>query len=148
MADRQQRPPQRPPQQAAAWQQQRGWVQQGGGWQGHTTWQQSRTQNWANDHRTWTQRGGYGGYYIPQDQFSVSFGIGHFFRMQSRPTIYMGYPRFYYGGYSFLLVDPWPGSWSDDWYDTDDLYINYEDGGYYLYDRRYADIRMAVTVEM
>jgi hypothetical protein len=44
----------------------------------------------------------------------------------------MGYPRFQYGGFSFMLVDPWPEYWAEDWYDTDDLYIDYDDG-YYLY---------------
>ena len=29
--------------------------------------------NWASDHRTWAQRGGYGGYYIPQDSYNRSF---------------------------------------------------------------------------
>jgi hypothetical protein len=126
-----------------AWQQQRGWLQQGA-WQGHSTWQQSRAQNWTSDHRTWTQRGGYGGYYIPQDRFSFYFGSQHWFRMPS-PTIYMGYPRFAYGGFSFMLLDPWPEYWSDNWYSTDDVYVDYDDG-YYLYNRRYPDVRLAITV--
>jgi hypothetical protein len=93
------------------------------------------------------QRGGYGGYYIPQDRFSLSFGIQHWFRMQYLPTIYMGYPRFEYGGYSFLLLDPWPEYWGDNWYATDDVYVDYDDG-YYLYNRRYPDVRLAITVLM
>ena len=137
--------PQRSQQQAVAWQQQRGWLQQGA-WQGHSTWQQDRAQHWASDHRTWTQRGGYGGYYIPQDRFSFNFGSQHWFRMPS-PTIYMGYPRFAYGGYSFMLLDPWPEYWSDNWYSTDDVYIDYDDG-YYLYNRRYPDVRLAITVAL
>jgi hypothetical protein len=44
------------------WQQQRGWRQQSG-WQEHRTWEQHRAQRWQFDHRTWVQRGGYGGYY-------------------------------------------------------------------------------------
>jgi DNA mismatch repair ATPase MutL len=142
---RQQQQPQRTRQQATAWQTQRGWVQQGGGWQGHTTWQQDRSQNWGSDHRTWAQRGGYGGYYIPQDRFNLYFGDSHWFRMHSLPAFYMGYPRFSYGGFSFLLVDPFPEAWAEDWYDTDELYIGY-DNGYYLYDRRYPSIGLAVTV--
>jgi len=58
----------------------------------------------------------------------------------------MGYPRFDYGGYSFLLLDPWPEYWSDNWYDSDDLYIDYGGDGYYLYNRRYPDVRLAVTI--
>ena len=98
-----------------------------------------RAQRWASDHRTWAQRGGYGGSYIPQASFNLSFGSQHSFRMRSLPTMYMGYPRFAYGGYSFLLVDPWPEYWAANWYDTDDLYIAY-DNGYYLYDSRYPGI--------
>jgi len=147
-APQQQQQPQRTRQQAVAWQQQKGWLQQGGGWQGHSTFQQDRAQHWATDHRTWAQRGGYGGYYIPQATFSLSFGSQHWFRMQYRPTMYMGYPRFSYGGFSFMLVDPWPEYWSDDWYDADDLYIDYDDydSGYYLYNRSYPDVRLAITV--
>jgi hypothetical protein len=61
--------------------------------------------------------------------------------------MYMGYPRFYYGGSSFLLLDPWPGYWADDWYYSDDLYIDYDDG-YYLYNRMYPDVRLAITVAL
>jgi len=63
------------------------------------------------------------------------------------PSIYMGYPRFSYGGFSFMLVDPWPEYWAQNWYDTDDVYIDY-DNGYYLYNRRYPDVRLAVTVAL
>jgi hypothetical protein len=138
--------PQRTNQQAVAWQQKRGWVQQGA-WREHSTWQQGRARHWESDHRTWAQRGGYGGYYIPQARFSLYFGSQHGFRMRSRPTMYMGYPRFSYGGFSFLLVDPWPEYWSENWYDTDDFYIGYDDG-YYLHDRRYPGVGLAITVVM
>ncbi len=60
--------------------------------------------------------------------------------------MYMGYPRFSYGGFSFLLVDPWPGDWPEDWYSNDDLYIGYYDDGYYLYNRRYPDEALAITI--
>ena len=61
--------------------------------------------------------------------------------------MYMGYPQFQYGGYSFLLLDPWPEYWSDNWYNADDLYIDYDDG-YYLYNRSYPDVRLAITVSL
>ena len=137
---------QRSQEEARAWQQQRGWIKQGG-WKGQSTWRQARAQRWSSDHRTWTQRGGYGGYYIPQDRFRVSFGSQHHFRLRSQPVIYMGYPRFEYGGFAFLLVDPWPEYWADNWYDQDDVYIDYEDG-YYLYNRRYPQVRLAITVSL
>src|SRR5579862_5129420 len=66
--------------QAVAWQQQRGW-QQNGAWQGRSTWRQDRAQQWGTQHRTWAQRGGYGGYYIPQSTFGISFGSRHWFRI-------------------------------------------------------------------
>src|SRR5439155_15757010 len=116
--------PQRTQQQARVWQQQRGWLQQGGGWQGHNSWQQNRAQRWSSDHRTWAQRGGYGGYYIPRDRFNLYFGRQHVFRLHTTPVFYLGYPRFDYGGFSFLLLDPWPEYWPVNWYDYDDLYID------------------------
>ena len=76
----------------------------------------------------WAQRGGYGGYYIPQASFNLYFGDEHWFRMHSRPTIYMGYPRFSYGGSSFMIVDPWPQDWAENWYAVDDIYIGYNNG--------------------
>ena len=136
--------PQRTQQQASAWQQRKGWAPQGA-WQAHTTWQQSGSQTWDSDHRTWAQRGGYGGAYIPQARFNLSFGAQHSFRMSSLPSMYEGYPRFAYGGYSFLLVDPFPGTWAANWYDSDNLYITY-DNGYYLYDTRYPGVGLAITV--
>jgi len=95
--------------------------------------------------RDWAQRGGYGGYFIPQATFGMSFGSGHFFRLGGMPVMYMGYPRFSYGGFSFLMVDPWPGDWDPNWYSADDVYIDYDDG-YYLYNRRYPRERLAVTI--
>ena len=136
--------PQRTQQQAQAWQQQRGWQKQGG-WQGHDTWQQNRSQHWSSDHRTWGQRGGYGGYYIPQQTFDLDFGSQHFFRIGGIPSMYLGYPRFQYGGFSFLLVDPWPEDWAPNWYATDDVYIGYDDG-YYLYNRIHPGEAVAITI--
>ena len=131
-------------QQARAWQDHRGW-QRPDAWPEHATWRQHRARNWSRDHRTWLQRGGYGGFYIPADQFRLHFGVGHLFRLHTRPIIVMGYPRFQYGGYWFMLVDPWPESWAWDWYATDDLYIDY-DAGYYLYNRRHPGIAIAISV--
>ena len=143
---RNQHQPDRTHEQAQSWQQDQGW-QHGGGWQRHDTWQGDRARNWSSDHRTWAQRGGYGGYYVPQSSFSLYFGSGHFFRLGEQPVMYMGYPQFEYRGYSFLMVDPYPENWSDNWYNSDDVYIDY-DNGYYLHDRSYPDVRLAITVEL
>jgi len=61
--------------------------------------------------------------------------------------MYLGYPQFAYGGFSFLMVDPSPGDWSTNWYASDDVYIDYDDG-YYLYNRRYPQERLAITIEL
>ena len=132
--------------QAEAWQKQRGWMNNGG-WKGHDSWQKNRAQHWASEHRTWAQRGGYGGYYIPRERFGLYFGPAHFFRIRTRPVIYMGFPRFEYAGLSFLMVDPWPEYWAENWYDSDDVYIDFDDG-YYLYNRRRPGVRLAITVAL
>lgn len=137
-------PPERSNQQAKTWQQQASWHPQGS-WQAHSTWQQDRSSNWQSDHRTWSQRGGYGGYYIPEASFSLHFGDEHWFRIQSEPVIVDGYPRFQYGGYSFMMVDPWPSDWAPNWYAANDVYVGY-DNGYYLYNRAYPGEAIAITV--
>ena len=115
--------------------------------QQQAVWQQRRAQNWQSEHRTWQQRGGYNGYRIPDDRYRVRFGPNHWFRIRSYPMeLYGGYPRFQYGGFWFGFMDPWPEYWSDDWYDNDDVYIVYSDGGYYLYNRRYPHDRITITV--
>lgn len=110
-------------------------------------WQERRAKNWQSEHRNWQQRGGYNGYRIPEDRYNGYFGSGHSFRIYSYPVMMVGgYPRFQYGGYWFAMVDPWPEYWSDNWYDNDDVYIDYSDGGYYLYNRRYPRDRITVEV--
>jgi len=110
-------------------------------------WQQHRATNWQSQHQTWQQRGGYNGYRIPDDRFRGYFGSGHAFHIYSYPlVIFGGYPSFQYGGFWFSLLDPWPEYWADNWYDNDDVYIDYSGDGYYLYNRRYPGDRIAVMV--
>jgi hypothetical protein len=114
-----------------------------------SAWQQHRSQRWDSDHRTWQQRGGYRGYRIPDDRFRGYFGADHGFRIYGLPFLVVGgYPRFQYEGYWFSLVDPWPEYWGNDWYDNDDVYITYVDNGYYLYNRRYPDVGVAISISM
>jgi hypothetical protein len=140
---KQQAPPPTP-QQARAWQEQRGWLRQGG-WKAHDNWMQDRAERWSSDHRTWAQRGGYGGYRIPQDRFKLHFGSQHIFFIGTRPVMYLGYPRFEYSGFSFLLVDPWPEYWAENWYDVDNVHIEYDDG-YYLCNDSYPQVKMAIAI--
>ena len=112
-------------------------------WEGH------RAHDWKSEHRDWQQRGGYNGYRIPEDRYRGYFGPSHAFRIYSYPVLVVGgYPRFQYGGFWLSVVDPWPEYWSDDWYDNDDVYIEYYGGGYYLYNRRYPQDRIAVIVSV
>lgn len=78
---------------------------------------------------------------IPDEKFRAQFGRSHTFRAQ-RPEVVNGQPTFQYGGYSFVLIDVWP----PDWAYTDDCYIDYVDGEYFLFDLRHPGIRIALTV--
>ncbi|HLW80860.1 MAG TPA: hypothetical protein VKS20_02345 [Candidatus Acidoferrales bacterium] len=110
-------------------------------------WQEHRANNWQSEHRTWQQRGGYNGYRIPDDRYNGYFGRDHAFRIYSYPVMVVGgYPRFQYDGFWFSLVDPWPEYWSNNWYENDEVYIEYSGDGYYMYDTRYPRDRIAVSV--
>src|SRR6185437_17194 len=114
-----------------------------------SAWQKHGSQNWASDHRTWQQRGGYHGYRIPDDRFRGSFGPSHDFRISGLPFLVVGgFPRFQYQGYWFSPVDPWPSDWGNDWYDNDDVYVDYVDNGYYLYNSRYPNVAIAINISL
>ncbi len=112
-------------------------------------WQPHRAQHWQTEHRSWQQRGGYHGYRIPDERYHQYFGPSHAFAIYTVPVVvYGGYPRFQYEGFWFNVVDPWPEYWADDWYDTDDVYVLYTDGGYYLVNQRYPGVMLAVNVTL
>jgi hypothetical protein len=112
-------------------------------------WQQHSAANWQSDHRTWQQRGGYHGYRIPNARFRGHFGPGHGFLIRGLPFMVVGgFPRFQYNGYWVSVADPWPQQWGNDWYDNDQVYVDYADGGYYLYNRSYPGVGIAVSISM
>ena len=112
-------------------------------WQGH------QSGNWQSDHRTWQQRGGYNGYRIPDNRYNGYFGSGHAFVIFSQPYMVVGgFPRFQYSGYWFSLVDPWPSSWANNWYETDNVYVVYADNGYYMYNQSYPGVGIAISVSL
>jgi hypothetical protein len=78
---------------------------------------------------------------IPDDRFRASFGSGHNFHM-GNPVLVGGYSRFQYSGFWFGFVEPWPVGW----YYTDDVYIDYVDGGYYMYNPYYPGARFSISV--
>src|SRR5664280_2368270 len=115
--------------------------QQQAAWQGH------RSQNWQSDHRSWQQRGGYNGYRIPDNRYNGYFGQDHRFVIYNQPYMVVGgFPRFQYNGFWFSLVDPWPEYWSNNWYETDEVYVVYVDNGYYMYNQRYPGVGIAISV--
>ena len=88
------------------------------------------------------ERGGdNGGGRIPDDRFRAHFGSEHRFRI-NRPTFVAGHRRFRYGGYWFGFNDPWPVGW----YYTDEVYVDYFDGGYYLCNMMHPGIRIGISV--
>ena len=80
---------------------------------------------------------------IPDDKFRASFGRGHHFTVQ-RTTVSGGQSGFAYGGYSFVFVDPWPAGWAY----SDDCYVDYIDGEYFLFDLLHPGVRIAIVVVM
>jgi hypothetical protein len=80
---------------------------------------------------------------ISDARFRSNFGRGHEFHV-GVPVLVGGYSRFHYGGYWFGFVEPWPAGW----YYTDNVYIDYVDGGYYMYNPYDPGVRFALTVAM
>ncbi len=78
---------------------------------------------------------------IPDDKFRASFGRQHTF-VVNRPTVVGGQPHFQYGGYSFAIVDAWPVGWAY----TDQCYIDYIDGEYFLFDLLHPGVQIALVV--
>jgi len=78
---------------------------------------------------------------VPEDRFRASFGHEHVFVI-NEPVIVGGYSRFQYSGFWFGFVEPWP----EGWYYTDGVYVDYIDGGYYLYNPYYPDARVSISV--
>lgn len=112
-------------------------------WDGH------RAKHWEHEHHNWHERGGYRGYRIPESHFRAHFGRGHWFRVHTVPVVVVGgYPRFQYGGFWFSMVDPWPEYWSHTWYETDDVYVDYVNDGYYMYNRRHPGVAIAINVSL
>jgi hemolysin activation/secretion protein len=84
--------------------------------------------------------GGNGRGRIPEEHFRANFGREHVFVINR--VIVEGSPRFQYGGYWFGFGEPWPVGW----YYTDNVYVDYVDGGYFLYNPVHPGIRIAINV--
>ena len=62
--------------------------------------------------------------------------------MINEPVLVGGFSRFQYGGFWFGFENPWPAGW----YYTDNVYVDYIDGGYYLINPYYPDARVGISV--
>lgn len=78
---------------------------------------------------------------IPDDKFRASFGRGHTFHV-SRSDFSGRSRRFQYGGYWFGLSNPWPA----DWLYTDNVYVDYMNGGYFLCDPIHPGVYLSITI--
>lgn len=78
---------------------------------------------------------------IDDKLFHERFGREHHFSL-GHINMVEGRRRFGYGGYTFEIVDAWPHEWAY----TDKCYIDYVDGGYFLYNVAHPGIRISVTV--
>jgi hypothetical protein len=107
-------------------------------------WLKSRATTWDSEHKTWVQRGGYTAYRVPDEKFTMYFGPEHMFRINTLPyRMLNGEPQYQYNGYWMTVVDPWPESWAENWYDTDDVFVRY-DNGYYLYNTKAPDFGLSL----
>ena len=78
---------------------------------------------------------------IPEDRFRASFGRGHTFHV-NRSAFANGSGRFQYGGFWFNAVGPWPAGWLY----TDNVYVDYLNGGYFLCNPAHPGVYISVNI--
>jgi hypothetical protein len=117
--------------------------QRGGQQAQHTAYNQGRGNNGNHGNNGFHGNGNNGNHYgrIRDDRYQANFGRGHSFRM-ARPRFVSGYNRFQYSGYSFGYNEPWPAGWGY----NDDVYVEYIEGGYYMYNRRHPGIHLTLNL--
>jgi hypothetical protein len=101
--------------------------------------QQQDRQSAQQSQRDGENRGGGDHGRISDEHYRTSFGREHNFHVNQRDY---DSRRFEYGGYSFGFIDPWPAAW----YYTDDVYVVYDNGGYYMYNPSHPGIRISVSI--
>jgi hypothetical protein len=80
---------------------------------------------------------------IPDDKFRSNFGREHV-TVINRTTIVEGRPSFQFGGYWFGLSAGWPVGWTY----SDQVYVDYIDGEYFLFNVLHPGVRVALIVTM
>jgi DNA mismatch repair ATPase MutL len=98
--------------------------------------QQQVAKQQRTDGRDQHSDGGHGR--IPEDRFRSSFGREHHFRVE-----HVDNRRFNYGGYWFTFNEGWPVAWAY----SDDFYIDFIDGQYYLIDLTHPGVQLLLVVE-
>jgi hypothetical protein len=76
---------------------------------------------------------------ISDAHYAAHFGSRHSFHVNRGDY---DHRRFEYGGYAFGFIDPWPIGWGY----SDDVYVEYTDGGYYMYDRVHPGVRISINI--
>lgn len=76
---------------------------------------------------------------ISDAHYNSNFGREHSFHVNRGDY---DHRHFAYGGYSWGFVDPWPVAWGY----SDDVYVVYADGGYYMYNRAHSGVRIAINI--
>ncbi len=76
---------------------------------------------------------------ISNAHYTASFGSGHSFHVNQGDYAHR---RFQYGGYSFGFVDAWPVAWGY----SDNVYVVYVDGGYFMYDTFHPGVRISLNI--
>jgi len=99
--------------------------------------EQAARQDDRHDRPAGARQGGH----IPDDRFRANFGRQHTFTI-GHPVIVEGTPRFQYGGYWFVIAQPWPVGWAY----TDVVYVDYIDGEYFLLSPVHPGVQIAINV--
>jgi hypothetical protein len=76
---------------------------------------------------------------ISNAHYESRFGREHSFHVNRGDY---NHRRFRYGGYAFGFVDPWPMGWGY----SDDVYVEYTDDGYYMYNRFHPGVRISINI--
>ena len=100
---------------------------------------QPRNETRTVSHSATANRGNSSHGRISDAHYTANFGSQHRFHVSQSDYQRR---RFTYGGYSFGFIDPWPVGWAY----SDDVYIVYVDGGYYMYDPFHPGVRIAVNI--
>ena len=105
----------------------------------HEGWERRDWAHERHEHQEWARRNHR--HYIVEEHYVRYFGPAHRFTIV-RPVIVAGRPRFRYGGYWFVIGRPLPPGW----YYTDQVYVDYMDGGYYMVSPVHPGIRISINI--